>query len=351
MSQIDAWYTRKAAPAANASQTIAMISSDVASVGITENVAPQGAGAGSSVGAGRSAGPGSLGGDGAAGAGSRGDAGAGSGIGSVSGTGIVAGSTSMILRGSPMSIASPFVFAPRGYDAGAAPETHAYTPPRDGLRTMDVYVERGSKRVFASAIAWPGWTRAARTEEAALDGLLAYGPRYAKAVARSRLGFAAPGTVDDLDVVARVTGNATTDFGAPDRPAPGDDAPIDPAELRRLTAILRASWRALDTASEAASGEPLATGPRGGGRSLDAIVDHVTDAERGYVQRLAWKATADADADGVRAAVIEALTNAVEHGIEPVGPRGGKRWLPRYFVRRTTWHALDHAWEIEDRSA
>jgi hypothetical protein len=22
---------------------------------------------------------------------------------------------------------------------------------------------------------------------------------------------------------------------------------------------------------------------------------------------------------------------------------------PRYFVRRTAWHALDHAWEIEDR--
>jgi len=28
----------------------------------------------------------------------------------------------------------------------------------------------------------------------------------------------------------------------------------------------------------------------------------------------------------------------------------GKRWPPRYAARRIAWHALDHAWEIEDRS-
>jgi hypothetical protein len=32
-------------------------------------------------------------------------------------------------------------------------------------------------------------------------------------------------------------------------------------------------------------------------------------------------------------------------------PRQTKRpWSPRFFVRRSAWHALDHAWEIEDRS-
>ena len=24
-------------------------------------------------------------------------------------------------------------------------------------------------------------------------------------------------------------------------------------------------------------------------------------------------------------------------------------WLPRYAARRFAWHAIDHAWEIEDR--
>ena len=52
----------------------------------------------------------------------------------------------------------------------------------------------------------------------------------------------------------------------------------------------------------------------------------------------------------VRTAVQEALTRAVQDGLPEAGPRGGAIWPPRYFVRRTAWHALDHAWEIEDRS-
>ena len=28
----------------------------------------------------------------------------------------------------------------------------------------------------------------------------------------------------------------------------------------------------------------------------------------------------------------------------------GSLWSPRYLVRRSAWHALDHAWEIQDRA-
>ena len=28
---------------------------------------------------------------------------------------------------------------------------------------------------------------------------------------------------------------------------------------------------------------------------------------------------------------------------------GGERWPALFAVRRSAWHALDHAWEIEDR--
>lgn len=31
------------------------------------------------------------------------------------------------------------------------------------------------------------------------------------------------------------------------------------------------------------------------------------------------------------------------------GPRGGQRWSSPFAIRRAAWHALDHAWEIEDR--
>jgi hypothetical protein len=212
-----------------------------------------------------------------------------------------------------------------------------------------VYLETGSKRVFASAVEWPGWTRAGRDEGGALEALIAYAPRYAKVVTRSRLGFRAPRSVEDLTVVGRVPGNATTDFGAPDAAAPSDADPIDAAELKRLVTILRASWRALDAAAASARGRRLATGPRGGGRPLTAILEHVTGAEQGYLARLAWRAPGT-DPQAVRTSVVEALVSAVEHGVEERGPRGGKRWLPRYFVRRVAWHALDHAWEIQDRA-
>jgi hypothetical protein len=39
------------------------------------------------------------------------------------------------------------------------------------------------------------------------------------------------------------------------------------------------------------------------------------------------------------------------HGETPeVGPRKKPLWTPRFAVRRSAWHALDHVWEIEDRA-
>ena len=150
----------------------------------------------------------------------------------------------------------------------------------------DVFIERGAKRVFAGAIEWPGWCRSGRTEEAALETLLAYGPRYAKALGRRRLGFVAPADVVDLRVVERRTGNATTDFGAPAIAPQADDRPIGPEEAKRLAAIMEACWASLDRAAAAAEGHVLSTGPRGGGRQLVKIVAHVADAEGAYRSKL-----------------------------------------------------------------
>ena len=213
---------------------------------------------------------------------------------------------------------------------------------------MDTYLERGSKRVFAGAIEWPGWARAGKTDEAALEALDAYGPRYAAALKGTRVGFAAPERASDLRVVERVEGTATTDFGAPDVAVARDLEDVDAKELKRLEAILRAAWRTLDAAADRAQGIELAKGPRGGGRGLEAVVEHVLGADASYVARLGRKIDAR-DAQGVREGITDALTSAVRDGVPP-SPRGGKRWTPRYFVRRSAWHVLDHAWEIEDRA-
>jgi hypothetical protein len=220
---------------------------------------------------------------------------------------------------------------------------------------MEVYVEAGDKRACAGAIAWPGWCRTGRREDDAIDGLLEHATRYANVLAGSVRGFTAPRSRSDITVVERVAGDATTDFGAPSVAPAADAKPLDARDLKRSIAILRASWAAFDRVAEAATGRELRKGPRGGGRELDGIVDHVIGAEIAYAVKLAaprskmegrdrWEVATEE-----RAIVRDALSRAVTEGLPEEGPRGGTIWLPRYFVRRAAWHVLDHAWEIEDR--
>jgi hypothetical protein len=221
---------------------------------------------------------------------------------------------------------------------------------------VDVYTESGSKRVFAGALEWPGWCRSAKDEEGALATLVAYGPRYAQVV-KGRSAFHVPKSSSDLRVVERLDGDATTDFGAPSAAPKADARPLDARELTKLRKLLEASWAAFDRAAKDAAGKKLATGPRGGGRDLAKIIGHVVGAEASYARKISAKPPAvderpaRAAASEVRAAVLEALSRAVTEGLPERGPRGGRLWTPRYFVRRAAWHVLDHAWEIEDRAS
>jgi hypothetical protein len=221
---------------------------------------------------------------------------------------------------------------------------------------IPIYVEMGTKRVFAGAIDWPGWTRGGRDEDAALAALAAYGPRYRAAMGRAARGFRPPADASGLDVVERLEGSGSTDFGAPAAVPKADDRPLDDAEHRRQSGLLRAAWAALDHAAEAAASAVLRTGPRGGGRDLPRIVSHVAEAEGAYLRGLGGSFRDDPGAD--QAAAIVALRGAVLDTLrsrargEPPAPsrRTKAPWSPRYFLRRAIWHVLDHAWEIEDRA-
>ena len=221
---------------------------------------------------------------------------------------------------------------------------------------VEVYLEIGRTRTFAVALDWPGWCRSGRDEAAALQSLLDYAPRYARALQSARLGFRAPREVSDLMVVERLKGNATTDFGAPGIPLSRDAAPVDAAELHRWQLVLEACWRAFDRAAQAAAGRTLTKGPRGGGRELAEIIAHARDVDAAYLASLGGKAQPSGEATpeqvlaDVRAAILATLAAAARGEIPARGPRGGARWTPRYFVRRLAWHELDHAWEIEDRA-
>ena len=223
------------------------------------------------------------------------------------------------------------------------------------MEPVKVYLEIGSKRIFAGAIDWPGWSRSGRDEESALQELLAYAPRYGKVMALEKIAFSPPKDISQLEVVERAAGNATTDFGAPDVEPKADARRVSPDELESMKALLRASWKALDAAAQAAIGKELRTSPRGGGRELEGMLRHVLGADQGYLKRLAYKLPKGNDGDlagetaRLRAGVMEALERAVRGEMPERGPRGGVYWSPRYYLRRAVWHTLDHAWELEDR--
>jgi hypothetical protein len=226
----------------------------------------------------------------------------------------------------------------------------------DPLTTIPVYLEAGRKRTFAGALDWPGWCRPGPNETEALAALLAYGPKYASILAGTRLGFVAPKDPARLVVAERLRGTATTDFGAPAVPPTVDhDRSCDPASLKRFEKVLGAGWRAFDAAVEAARGRTLATGPRGGGRPLEAIVTHVMQADAGYLVAVGWKAPKAArpgeQLAATREAILAALRASATGKIPAQGPRGGARWTARYFVRRVAWHVMAHVWEIERRAA
>ena len=220
---------------------------------------------------------------------------------------------------------------------------------------IPVSLEIAPKRTMASSIDWPGWSRGAKAEADALAALAAYGPRYGRIVRAVAKVVPGPTDVGDLEVKERLAGGASTEFGIPNLPLLGDERPIGDAELERLTAILQASWRAFDRAAKRAEGIELTKGPRGGGRDLDKVIGHVSEAEAAYVLQVGSRppkgdhGSPDLMA-AIRAAGVAALA-ARARNQEPANASNVKhRWLPRYFVRRSAWHVLDHLWEIEDRA-
>lgn len=224
-----------------------------------------------------------------------------------------------------------------------------------GRQVVEVYVEAGVKRTFAGALEWPGWCRSGRDAATAGAALIDYAPRYRGVLMTAGIDFIPVGAPVELAVVERVDGGASTDFGTPGVAPSVDDRPVGETDLARLLAILQACWAAFDRAVAASSGVELSKGPRGGGRDLRAIEAHMIDGESGYLTRIGARAPAVVAGSGESLAaerefVVEAVRASANGEVPGEGPRGGRRWSARYFVRRAAWHALDHAWEVEDRS-
>lgn len=224
----------------------------------------------------------------------------------------------------------------------------------DQINLHDVYIEIGKKKVFAVAVHWPGWCRWGKDESAAIHALFDNKSRYAKVVNDTDFDFVSPVSSSDLNIVARLKGNSTTDFGAPAIELPDEWELIHAQGLDRNVQLMDAAWRAFDIAVSKATGKQLRKGPRGGGRDLEQIMMHVLDAEEAYLKKIGWRystpeKTLEQRITRIRQEALQGLKAAAEGLLPREGPRGGKRWPPSFFVRRLVWHVVDHAWEIEDR--
>ena len=203
------------------------------------------------------------------------------------------------------------------------------------------YLEHGPRRVFAGSTEWPGWSRGAKDDGAALAALTAYAPRYGEVAARAGVEFD-ESWFREWKVVETVAGSGATDFGVPERVVAGDRRSLTGATATKWARLLEASWHHFEGIVATAPAS-LRKGPRGGGRDRDAVRAHVEEAEESYGVNMGISRKLDPEA---RRAEMLDLVVAGGRG-EPIP---GKKWPLRYAVRRIVWHVLDHAWEIEDRS-
>jgi hypothetical protein len=220
---------------------------------------------------------------------------------------------------------------------------------------MDVSIEVGPKRrAFASACLWPGLTRSGKSPEQALDALLAACPRYRSAVSRGGIEPDLPVDPAELVIVERLDGGAVTDYGAISRPLRIDTEPLDDAEVERLAQILVATWRAFDLAFQRVPPESRPVKPSHG-RSPDEVRRHVAESDRLHLAAFGVPHR-EPSPDGLaefelenRSLFRERLEASPRGAVATISRRYGFDWTPRFAVRRSAWHALDHAWELEDR--
>lgn len=213
---------------------------------------------------------------------------------------------------------------------------------------LEIGEEVGAKKAFAWAVDWPGWCRSGKDATLAREAVIDYAPRYA--VVAKAAGLELP-DVDgsELDIVESVDGGGGTDFGVPSAITDRDRQRVTAAEAKRLAAIVEASWTVFDRVSAKAPAE-LRKGPRGGGRDRDKMIAHVIESDHYYAREIAVRRPEpDAkDRNAVaaeRAAILEILGRPSDGS-----PLVDRKWTLRYAARRIAWHALDHAWEMEDRS-
>ncbi|MGB8644736.1 MAG: hypothetical protein WCF84_05835 [Anaerolineae bacterium] len=217
-------------------------------------------------------------------------------------------------------------------------------------RQLRVAIEIGpkSKKVVAVAPDWPGLERGAKTEQAAIERLLSYVPRYATVTKLAGME-AAFATTPVVDVVEHYPGTGSTDFWGISFAFSGIDQQVMSAKaLERELTLMRACWAVFDDVRSLVSAE-MQRGPRGGGRDRDRIVRHTLATEQDWAKKLGVLMPQDAmRSDKGLNAYRDAYCNAIR--VFHSEGKMARTWPLRYLIRHTAYHTLDHAWEMQDKN-
>lgn len=220
----------------------------------------------------------------------------------------------------------------------------------DPLR-VTIEVGPKGKKVIAVAPDWPGLERGAKTEEAALERLQAYLPRYAQIATLAGMG----GEFDPsaaLNIVEHYPGVGSTDFwGISFAFSSIDKQALSSEDLEHDLTLMRACWAFFDLVRGRVSAE-MQRGARGGGRDRDEIVRHTLYAELQWAKMIGVltpgaEMLTDEGLTAHRAAYCNAIRDYHAQG-KPAGKLA--KWPLRYLIRHTAYHALDHSWEMEDKN-
>ena len=204
------------------------------------------------------------------------------------------------------------------------------------------------RRVVAGATDWPGLDRWGSSEDAALEKLTSYLPRYASIAERASLASEL-GIEHELEVVERVPGSSSTDFwGIAHVPSQIEREVLPAADLERRLDLLQACWANFDDLAARITAE-LQPGARGGGRSREQILRHVYANEPDqFSRKVEIRTPIDVvlTPQGLAAHRRQYLDAIRAYNAEG---KPARTWPIQFLVRRSAQHYTDHAWEMQDR--
>ena len=219
----------------------------------------------------------------------------------------------------------------------------------DALRVI-LEIGKGGRRTVACATDWPGLDRWGKTDDAAVETLATYVPRYVGVAERAGLAADLTKQARHVTIVERTPGSTSTDYwGIAHVPSKLERAGLSDAELERRLGLLEACWAYFDDALARASAD-LRPGSRGGGWPRDVLERHVYINEPEQMTRkVEVRSPRDMVLDAAGRAIHRQQTLDAIREYHAAG-RTARTWPLAFLIRRIGHHLMDHAWELEDRS-